>query len=170
MSEKGSISSTFTIIILIGLVAITIFVVPLTMTATKVDNASNASVQSSTTDFVNDQCSKGRVSKEDLDKFIETITGPNTYDIEIQVSVAGENQGKKTSQAVSDKVGENVLTTYFDSQVDSQLDKTGEFDIGNGGTLYVAVYQTNTTTAQELTGSDDYGTLVAEASATCTTD
>lgn len=43
-------------------------------------------------------------------------------------------------------------------------------EIPNGGHLTTRVYQTNITTAQELTGTDKYGTLVAEATATCTTD
>lgn len=169
MSERGSISSTYTIIILIGLVCITISVVPLMMTASKVDNASQASLQATTTDFVNEQCSKGGISAEDFYKFIETVTGPNTYDYEIEVKVLGENQGKKTSQVVNEKEGENTFTIYYTSQVLEQLDKNGEFKIGKGGQLRVYLENTNKTTSQGLTNNDT-PTIIAEASATCTTD
>lgn len=169
MSERGSISSTYTIVILIGLVAITIFVTPLIMTANKADNASQASLQAATADFVNDQCSKGRLSKEDLYKFLETVTGPNTYDYEIEVKVPGEREGKKTSQVVTEKNGESTYTIYYTSQVLEYLDKNGEFKIGSGGQLHVYLENTNTTTSQELTNTDT-PTIIAEATATCTTD
>lgn len=170
MSERGSISSTYTIIILIGIAVIAITLTPLIMTANKVDNASQASLQATTTDFVNEQCSKGRLSKEELYKFIETVTGPNTYDVEIEVKVAGENPGKKASQVVTEKSGENTYTTYYTSQVLKQLDENKEFKIGKGGQLRVYLENTNTTTSQELTNSSDTPNIIAEAVATCNTD
>lgn len=169
MSERGSTSSTYTILILVGLVAITIFVTPLFMTANQVETASQASLQAATTDFVNDQCSKGRLSKEDLYKFLETVTGPNTYDYEIEVKVPGETEGKKTSQVVSQKDGENTYTIYYTTQVLEYLDENGELKIGAGGQLRVYLENTNTTTSQELTNTNT-PTIIAEATATCTTD
>lgn len=169
MSERGSISSTLTIVVLIGIAVITITVTPLIMTAKKVDNASQASLQATTTDFVNEQCSKGRLSKEDLYKFIEAVTGPNTYDIKIEVKVPGETEGKKASQVVTEKSGGTTYTTYYTSQVFNQLDENGEFKIGEGGQLRVYLENTNTTTAQDLTNNNTPN-IIAEAAATCTKD
>lgn len=169
MSERGSIGSTYTVVILIGLVCISIFVTPLIMTANKVDNASQSSLQTATTEFVNEQCNKGKLTLDDLNKFTEKISGTNSYDVEIQVKKIGENPSKKTMLTTSKKIGENVSTIYYTSQVMDQLDENKEISFQEGDELRVYIQNTNTTTAQQLSSSanSDTSKIVADATAIC---
>lgn len=171
MSERGSISSTLTIavVIIIGVIVITVY--PLMKTAEKVDNASQVSLQAELQDFVNEQCNKGRLSKDDLYKFLEKVTGPNNYDYEIEVKIPGENQGKKTSQVVSDKSGESTYTIYYTSQVMDYIDKDGEMLLPKDTQIRMYLENTNKTMGQELSSpTSDSPNIVAEAVATSTKD
>ena len=84
MNERGSAFSGLTIAVLIGLVVVTLTVIPLFTTADKVDNKTKVATQSATEEFVNEACSKGSANKDDFNKMIQTITtGLDTYSVDI---------------------------------------------------------------------------------------
>lgn len=170
MNERGAISSALTITILIVITAVGLIVGHFVMTTNKVDYASKSTVQSAANDFVNEVTKKGTLYATDLDNFVEKINQPYARDVEVQITEPGENPGKKPVLDVSSKQGEGQSTTYFDSQIKDALDTKGYYKIPNGGQITVSVYQASDTMSDQLTSSDKYGDLIAEATATCTTD
>lgn len=171
MNERGSIGAAVTIIVVILLGVVITCVVPLANTAKKADNASQVALQAALTNFVNEECNKGGLYEKDFDKLFQEITGPHTYDLEIEVYVLGENPGKKNSQAVSKKIGENVYTIYYTSQVEEiWRNNNGKFPIEEGTQVHVYAMNTDTTMGTQLTAptSSDISNIIAEATATCT--
>lgn len=171
MNERGSIGATITIVIVIILGVAGLCYAPLANTAKQADNISQVSLQSSLTNFVNEECNKGGVYEEDFDKLVEEVTGPNaTYNLELEIHVKGDSEGKKKSQAVSDKTGENGETIYYMSQIQEIWDNNGGvFKIDEGAQVYAYAENTNTTMGTELTSptSSDISNIKAEATATC---
>ena len=169
MSERGEISSTLPVLIVITVACIVVG--SLIMTAKNVDYASNKSIESAISDFVTTEINKGKLSDSDVSQLEEKISNSHAgNEVVLQMSVPGENPGKKTSLDVANKQGENVLTTYFDSQLRKDLRDYGYIDIPEGATLGVKVYQLTNDIADQLTGSEGYGELIAEYSATRPTD
>ncbi len=171
MSEKGSISSTLTIVVGSLIVVAIMCIAPLINTAKRADNISQNSLQTALTNFANQACNKGALYEEDFNKLIEEITGPNTYDIELEVYALGENPSKKTSQVVSKKIGENVYTIYYTSQIKEEWkgEGKGKFSIKEGDQIHVYAQNTNTTMGTTLGSptSSDISNIIAEATATC---
>ena len=100
---------TLITVVAIVLAATLMFVFPLMTMSNRADDVSQLSVQSLTTQFVDDVRTTGKITSDKYNKFVENIhsTG-NTYDVEIEVKVRDENPGKKTTQANSKKIGEDV--------------------------------------------------------------
>lgn len=165
MSERGSVFSGLTIAVLIGLVVVTITVIPLFTTADKVDNKTKVAAQTAVTDFVNEACSKGDANEQDFNKMIQTITsGLNTYSVDIEVSVLGENPEKK-QLATTKRIGENVYTIYYTSQVeDVWKNNGGKFLINEGDKVHVVA----STSSSALDQNANTDKIIAEATATCT--
>ena len=97
---------TLITVVAIVLAATLMFVFPLMTMSNRADDVSQLSVQSLTTQFVDDVRTTGKITSDKYNKFVENIhsTG-NTYDVEIEVKVRDENPGKKTTQANSKKIG-----------------------------------------------------------------
>ena len=170
MNQRGAVTATLAIIVVIMIGVGVVCLVPLANTAKKVDNASQVALQAALTDFANEACNKNSVNEVDFDKLIQKITGPNTYEYGLQVYVLGESDGKETSQAVSDKVGDKY-TIYYISQIEEIWKKNnGKFPIEEGTQVYVYAKNTNTTMSTQLTSptSSDISNIIAEATATCT--
>ncbi len=168
MSERGSIGATLTVIVVIVLGICITCVLPLVNTAKKADNVSQNSLQTALTNFVNEECNKGAVYEEDFYKLIQEISGPNSYDVEMEISLVQEGEGKKTSHAVNRK---NGYTVYYTSQVEETWDmNNGKFELGEGDKVYIYAKNTNTTMGTELESStnSDISSIMAEATATCT--
>ena len=99
---------TVVTILAIVLAAVLMFIFPLMSVADRSDDVSQLSVQNSTTTFVDNIRSTGRITLADYNKFAQEINATgNTYDIEIEVKVLDENPGKKTAQTAEEKLGEN---------------------------------------------------------------
>ena len=162
-------SDTLITVIAIGLAAVLMFVFPLMMMSDKVDNAAQVSVQSATTEFVENIKNTGEITKENFEAFETKITSPNTYDIEIEVWVLDENPGKKSVQTNSKRIGENVYYVVYTSQIENELYRTGgtgRYPLKEGDIVTVRVKNSNTTMSQELSPlpSSDLSTISAEAS------
>lgn len=165
-----NLGDTFITIFVIILVTCIFFIFPLMLIAYENDSASQVSLQTCMTDFVNNICDTGKITKENYDKFIETITGSNTYNIEIEVKVADDTPMKKITEANPTQIGEKVFVTYYNSQIVQQLDAQGCLLLKEGDQVHVSIKNTNTTLSQQLslTTSSDISTIIAETTQICT--
>ena len=156
-------------VVAIFLAAILMFVFPLMTMSDRTDDVSQLTVQAATTDFVDKIRSTGKITQDNYNELLETITSTgNTYDVEMEVQVKDENLGKKVSQAQADKIGENVYYSVYTSQIEDVLDKEGTYYCKEGDIVSAKVRNTNQTISQQLknffytvTGNDAY-TIAAE--------
>ena len=164
---------TLITVIAIVLAAVLMFVFPLMTMSDRTDDVSQLSVQTATTDFVDDVRTTGKLSLEKYNSFVQTLAATgNSYDVEMEVDVLDENPGKKTTQAESKKIGENVYYTMYTSQILDTIDPIGGKNVvlalKEGDIFSASVQNTNSTLSQQLknffykvTGNDTY-TIAAE--------
>ena len=155
-------------VVAIVLAATLMFVFPLMTMSNRADDVSQLSVQSLTTQFVDDVRTTGKITSDKYNKFVENIhsTG-NTYDVEIEVKVRDENPGKKTTQANSKKIGEDVYYSIYTTQIENTLKNNNAYNLKEGDIVSVSVKNTNTTMSQQLSGGTSTGltgTIAGEAS------
>ena len=133
-------------IVAIFLAAILMFVFPLAAISEMNDSETLAMVQSYTTEF-NDQIrSKGVITQEDYDAYIQKLyaTG-NSYDVEFEIQIADVNPGKKTE---NQQVGDTVYFSVYTSQVVKEL----PYKLKEGDFIIIRVKNTNTTISQMIKG------------------
>ena len=154
-------------IVAIFLAAILMFVFPLAAISEMNDNEALAIVQSYTTEFVNKIRTKGKITRQDYDEYIQKLyaTG-NTYDVQFEVQIADANPGKKTE---NQQIGDMVYYSVYTSQVEDKL-ATGNYLLKEGDFVSVSVKNTNTTISQmiknvlySVTGDQSY-VISAQAS------
>ena len=159
---------TLITVVAIVLAATLMFVFPLMTMSNRADDVSQLSVQSLTTQFVDDVRTTGKITSDKYNKFVENIhsTG-NTYDVEIEVKVRDENPGKKTTQANSKKIGEDVYYSIYTTQIENTLKNNNAYNLKEGDIVSVSVKNTNTTMSKKLSGGTSTGltgTIAGEAS------
>ena len=144
-------SDTLVTIIAIGLAAVLMFVFPLMTMSDRTDDVSKLTVETATTEFVDEIRTTGKITPDKYSKFIENIgsTG-NTYDVEMEVKVKDENPGKKTTQTAKDKIGENVYYSEYTTQILEELEKNGYKNLKTGDMILVKVRNTDTTLSQQM--------------------
>ena len=164
---------TLITVIAIVLAAILMFVFPLMTMSDRTDDISQLSVETATTDFVDDVRTTGKLTMDKYSSFVEQLSATgNSYDVEMQVQVLDENPGKKTTQAEATKIGENVYYTMYTSQIMDAINpssgKTKTLALKEGDMFSTSVKNTNSTLSQQLknffysvTGNDTY-TIAAE--------
>lgn len=141
-------------IIAIFLAAILMFVFPLMATSERSDDVSQLAVETATTEFVDNVRSTGKLTLEDYDKFVQTISSPNSYSVTMEARILDENPGVKTTQAETTKIGENVYYNLYTSQIEEKLGigsgASGQLIFKEGDLFSTTVKNTNTTIAQTL--------------------
>lgn len=161
---------TLITVIAIALAAILMFVFPLMTMSDRTDDVSQLTIETATTEFVDDVRTTGKLTMDKYNKFVETISATgNSYDTEMEIKVLDENPGKKTTQAQATKIGENVYYSMYTSQIlDSIGDSSKVLALKEGDIFSTNVKNTNTTLSQQLknffysvTGNDTY-TIAAE--------
>ncbi len=161
---------TLITVIAIVLAAVLMFVFPLMTMADRTDDISQLTVETATTEFVDDVRTTGVLTMSKYSSFVEQISATgNSYDVEMEVQVLDENPGKKTTQAESTKIGENVYYTMYTSQImDVIEDESAALSLKEGDIFSASVKNTNSTLSQQLknffysvTGNDTY-TIAAE--------
>lgn len=154
---------SLTTIVAIFLAAILMFIFPLMSISERNDDIAQLAVQTATVDFVDDIRATGKITEDKYNAFLQTLgaTG-NSYDVEMEVKVLDENPGKKTTWAQTDKIGENIYYSVYDSQIQENL-ASGQYTLKEGDVVSVNVKNTNTTISQMLrnffytiTGSNTY--------------
>ena len=119
-------SDTLITVVAIFLSVILLVVLPLTVASQRVDNVSKLDVETLTSDFIDQIRTTGKLTQEDYDQFLEKLTATgNTYDINMEFKILDENPGKKTTQTVRDKIGENVYYSVYTSQIKESLENNG---------------------------------------------
>ena len=144
-------SDTLVTIIAISLAAILMFIFPLITMSDRTDDVSQLTVDTATTEFVDDIRTTGKITADKYSQFLETIgsTG-NTYNVEMEVQVLDENPGKKTTQVDRDKIGENIYYSVYTSQIQDKLDNDKVYKLKEGDIVSVNVKNTNQTLSQQL--------------------
>ena len=144
-------SDTLVTIIAIALAAILMFIFPLMTMSDRTDDVSQLTVETATTEFVDEIRKTGKITEEKYNQFSEAIgsTG-NTYNVEMEVKILDENPGKKTTQTDRDKIGENVYYSVYTSQIEEKIYKEGIYKLKEGDIVSVSVKNTNQTLAQQL--------------------
>ena len=143
---------SFVTIIAIFLAAILMFVFPLMSISERTDDVSQLSVQTATTEFVDKVRTTGKLTLDDYDKYVQTITSTgNSFE---------------TTQAVTTKIGENVYYNLYTSQLENKLSDSStknRITFKEGDRFSVTVKNTNTTIAQiirnflyRIAGNDTY--------------
>lgn len=151
-------------IVAIFLAAILMFVFPLMAMSERTDDVAQLAVQTATTDFVDNVRTTGKLTAEDYDKYLQTITSTgNSFDVDIEVQILDENPGVKTTQAEMTKIGENLYYNLYTSQVEEKLNDNGRITLKEGDMVSVTVRNTNQTISQtlknffyQLSGNDTY--------------
>ena len=138
-------------IIAIFLAAILMFIFPLMSLSERNDDISQLAVKTATNEFVDTIRNTGKITLEDYEKYLQTITSTgNSFEAEIVVQQLDENPGVKVVQAEMTKIGENVYYNKYTSQVEEELNKNGKMKLKEGDMVSVTVRNTNQTIAQLL--------------------
>ena len=135
-------SDSLITIVAIFLAAILMFIFPLMSIAERSDDISQLTVQSAVTEFVNTAVSTGKITMEEYQKLVSKIeaTG-NTYDVEIEGQVIGEN---------------NYYSVYTSQIMNYMASMEGEGDgvytMKEGDIISTSVKNTNKTLSQTVRG------------------
>lgn len=169
-------SDTFITIIAIFLAAILMFIFPLMTLADRNDDVIQLTVQTATTEFVDEIRRTGKLTEDKYNNFVLTIAATgNAYDVEIKFQILDENPAKKTSQTSSATViGENVYYSVYTTQIQERLGEDKKYVLKEGDIVSVSVKNRGATLAQTLrnvyykvSGNDTY-TIAASSSGTVT--
>lgn len=164
-------SDTLITVIAIALAAILMFVFPLMTTADRADDTAQVTLQTATDEFVLNIANTGKLTEDDYDKFVQKISNPNTYDVEIEFQILDENIGKKTIQVNSKTIGENTYYSEYTSQIMQQLKAQKQITLKEGDIVTVTVANSNRTISSQLsTKMNDSPTITASSTQTVTTN
>ena len=158
-------------IVAIFLAAVLMFVFPLMSMSERTDEVSLLAVQTATTEFVDKVRTTGKMTLEDYEKYISTISSTgNSFDVDIEVQLLDENPGVKTTQAEMTKIGENLYYNLYTSQVEEKLNNNGKITLKEGDRVSVTAKNTNQTISQilknffyQLSGNDTYQIVAQHA-------
>lgn len=142
---------TLITVVAIFLAATLMFVFPLMSISERNDDIAELAVQTATVEFVDDIRSTGKITLDNYDSFIQTLSATgNRYDVEMTVKVLDENPGKKGAQTDTTKIGENIYYSEYTSQIEEELKNYSQKKLKKGDMISVNVKNTNTTIAQML--------------------
>lgn len=144
-------SDTLITVIAIFLAAILMFIFPLMSVAERSDDISQLTVQTATTEFVDNSRAVGKITIENYNKIVSTLAATgNSYDIEMEVKVLDENIGKKSAWTQGTVIGENVYYSIYTSQIYSVLEDSGVYTMKEGDIFSVSAKNNNKTMAQTI--------------------
>ena len=165
-------SDTFITIIAIFLAAILMFVFPLMTLADRNDDITYLTVQTSTTEFVDEIRRTGRLTEDKYNSFVSSIaTTGNAYDVEMEFKILDENPAKKNSQSSGlTVIGENIYYSVFTTQIVDRLGRDTKYVLKEGDIVSVNVKNRGATLAQTLrnvyykvTGNNTYSIYASSA-------
>ena len=130
----------------------------------RTDDVSQLAVQTATTEFVDKVRTTGKLTLDDYDKFVATLSSTgNSFDVDVEIQQLDENPGVKTTQAEMTKIGENLYYSFYTSQVEAMLQEKAKITLKEGDRISVTVKNTNQTISQilknffyQIAGNDTY--------------
>lgn len=139
-------------ITVIMLAAVLVFVIPVVTMSDRIDDISQSQIESLVADYVDEIRTTRKITQEKHDKFLANLTATGySFDVEMEVKVLDENPGKKTSQTVKDKVGENVYYSKFTSQIEEELkNNNGVVKLNAGDIVVVTTRNSSSSFAQKI--------------------
>ena len=146
-------SDTLITVVAIFLAVILLVVVPLQVTSHRVDTMSKLDVDTLTSDFVDNIRTTGVLTENDYYNFKQKLTSTgNTYDIDMEFKILDENPGKKSTQTVREKIGENVYYSVYTSQIEKNIEEheKKQYALKEGDIVSVTVRNTNLTIGQQM--------------------
>ncbi len=151
-------------VVAIALAAILMFIFPLMSLSERTDDISSLAVQTATTEFVDRVKTTGRLTLDDYDQYVSTISSTgNSFLIDLQIQQLDENPGSKETQAEATKIGENLYYNIYTSQIEDELNSKGRIVLKEGDIFSATARNTNLTIAQLLrnfffmvSGNDQY--------------
>jgi len=169
-------SDTFITIIAIFIAAVLMLVFPLMTLADRNDEITQLTVQTATSELVDEIRRTGKLTEDQYNNFVSSIASTgNAYDVEMQFRILDENPSKKTSQTSGTTIiGENVYYSVYTTQIEEKLGSTGAYILKEGDIVSISVKNRGSTLAQTLrnvyyrvTGNETY-TILASSSGTVT--
>ena len=146
--KKEAGEATLITIIGIFLAAVLMFGFPLVAISDMNDSEAQAIVQSYTTEFVNTALSKGKITREDYNMFIQKLAATgNNYKVEFEVKVSDGNPSKKTQTT---QMGDTESFSIFTNDVEASLKDGGVYILKEGDYVIVYVQNTNVTISQMI--------------------
>ena len=169
-------SDTFITIIAIFLAAILMFIFPLMTLADRNDDITQLTVQTATTEFIDEIRRTGKLTEDHYNNFQATLASTgNAYDVELEFQILDENPEKKSAQTSNIVViGENVYYSVYTTQIESKIGKSHQYILKEGDIVSVSVKNRGTTLAQTLrnvyyrVSGDATYTIAASSSGTVT--
>lgn len=144
-------SDTLITIVAILLAAVLMFIFPLLSISERSDDISQLSVQTATSEFVDNSRSLGKITMEEYTKLLNTINATgNAYDVELEVKILDENVGKKSAWTQGTVIGENIYYSIYTSQIVETLEKDGVYTMKEGDIFSASVKNTNKTLSQTI--------------------
>lgn len=144
-------SETLVTVVAIFTAAVLMFVFPMMALSERNDDIAQLSVQTATSEFVDNVRSSGVVLESQYSNYIQTLNATgNTFDIELEIKILDENLSSKVGQAASIKIGENVYYSVYTSQIEDVLNSKGKYILKEGDIISVTAKNTNTTISEML--------------------
>ena len=144
-------NDTLVTIIAIFIAAILMFVFPLMTIADRNDDIAQQAVQQETVEFVDKERNIGAITQSDLAGYKEKINATgHTFDTSIELKIADENVGKKTSWSQSYVIGEQSYYSVYTESVEQKLYSDGKYALKEGDIISVVSTNTDTTIGQSL--------------------
>lgn len=158
-------------IVTIMLAAVLLFVFPMMTLADRTDDISQIAVHTATVEFVDNIRTTGKITQENYDRFIQTITSTgNTFTEDLELRRLDENPSKKSANANKQIIGENVYYSIYTAQIKDELEEVGVIYLKQGDFFSAGVINNNQTLAEvlknffyQLTGNSAY-TITAKHS------
>lgn len=140
--------------------AIIMFVVPLILIADRTDDIAHLTIQTATSDFVDNVIKSGKITNDDYSDFRSRISASgNRYDVDMELKILDPNTVKKyildSNSAVTQQ---NTYYSLFSSQIEEKLskvynteaDNSGEIILKEGDVISVTVKNNSLTISQSL--------------------
>lgn len=120
-----------TTVSIIGIVlsAIIMLIVPVVLISDRSDDISQLLIQTTTSEFVNDVITTGKITREKYVEFIQSLqSSGNAYEIDMEVKILDENTSQKVVNQYGHegKVGNNTYYSIYTSQIEEIIENIDE--------------------------------------------
>lgn len=145
-------SDTLITIITVTAILVIMFMIPSVFTANQNDKIAESATKALVEEFVNKEATQGKITSSDYDEFVRALdaTG-NSFEVDMQVQVFGDNPGVKGSATTAlNVIGENLSHTEYNNTILTTLDSEGQYMLKKGDYFIVSVNNTNVTLGKQL--------------------